>query len=191
MKKILAILLTLITILSICSPLALAADTQENYPVIYVSGYGSNIFSEKGNTASEVYYPTGADVGAIVKEAIFPCLKELAAGIITNNYDKYCDELYNAIHPIYENLVLSPDGTTKDNSGRGENLNLPVRLAYKRFSGGEVNFPYDWRLSPETSARELDAFIDKVLAETGADKVNIIARCLGGNVVSAYLQNFS
>ena len=191
MKKPLSVILAVIMMLSVLAPLTLAADTQKSYPVVYVTGYGPNIFSEKGNTQSEVYYPTGADVGAIVKEAIFPCLKELAAGVITNNYDKYCDELYNAIHPIYENLVLAPDGTPKDNSGRGENLNLPVRLEYDRFSGGKVNFPYDWRLSPETSAQELDAYINKVLAETGADKVNIIARCLGGNVVSAYLQNFS
>ncbi len=191
MKKIIAVILAVIMISGIMAPLTLAADTQKNYPVVYVTGYGPNIFSEKGNTQSEVYYPTGADVGAIVKEAIVPCLKELAAGVLTNNYDKYCDELYNAIHPIYENLVLAPDGTPKDNSGRGENLNLPVRLNYNRFSGGEENFPYDWRLSPETSAEELDSFINKMLAETGAAKVNIVARCLGGNVVSAYLENFT
>lgn len=189
LKKFLSTVLCLILVCGMVMPIASAAET-EIYPVVYVTGYGPNIFAEKGNINSEVYYPTGADVGAIVKEAMAPCLKELAAGIVTGNYDKYCDELYNSIHPIYENLVLAPDGTPKDNSGRGENPN-EIFLDYTRFTGGEETFPYDWRLSPETSADELDKFIDTMLAATGAKKVNIIARCLGGNVVSAYLQNYA
>lgn len=186
-KKFLAIFLSVMIGIGIVLPVAASDDNK--YPVIYVTGYGPNIFSEKGNPHSEVYYPTGADVGAIVKNAIAPCLEELAVALVTNNYEKYCDELYNAIHPIYENLVLAPDGTPKDNSGRGENVTAPTQLKYDRFSGGEVNFPYDWRLSPETSAEELSCFVDKVIKDTGKSKVNIVARCLGGNVLSAYLQN--
>ena len=188
LKKILSLALCVLMAFGMLVPTASAAE--ENYPIVYVTGYGPNIFAEKGNSNSEVYYPTGADVGAIVKEAIAPCLKELANGLVTGNFDKYCDELYNSIHPIYENLVLAPDGTPKDNSGRGENPNH-IFLDYTRFSGGEETFPYDWRLSPETSADELDKFIDTMLAATGAKKVNIIARCLGGNVASAYLQNYA
>ncbi len=188
LRKALSLALCLIMIFGMTVPMASAAE--EKYPVIYIAGYGANIFAEKGNSRSEVYYPTGADVGAIVKEAITPCLTELAIGLVTGNYDKYCDELYNSIHPIYENIVLAPDGTPKDNSGRGENPKH-IFLDYERFSGGEETFPYDWRLSPETSADELDKFIDTMLAATGAKKVNIIARCLGGNVLSAYLQNYA
>ncbi len=188
MKKIIALTLALMLTLALFVPAASAAE--EKYPVVYVTGYGPNIFAEKGNMESEIYYPTSEDIGAIVKEALVPCLTELATGIASNDYKKYCDELYNAIAPIYEDLVLAPDGTPKDNSGRGEDPNQ-IFLDYSRFSAGEETFPYDWRLSPETSAEELDAFIDTMLRETGAKKVNIVGRCLGGNVVSAYLENFS
>lgn len=34
----------------------------------------------------------------------------------------------------------------------------------------------------------MSIFVDRVLAATGKEKVNIIGRCLGGNIVSAYLQ---
>ncbi len=188
-KKVLSLLLTLLLVFSAIAPIASAAD-QEKYPVIYISGYGTPLYAEKGNTKSEVYYPTGADIGAIVKEAIEPCLKELAIAMATGNYDKYCDELYKAFHPVYENLSLAPDGTPKDNSGRGENPNS-IHLNYSRFSGGEVGFPYDWRLSPEFCADELSAFVDRVITKTGKSKVNIVGRCLGGNVLSAFLQNYS
>ena len=188
-RKILSVVLTVLMICCVFVP-AVSASAAENYPVVYVTGYGPNIFAEKGDTQSDIYYPTGADIGAIVKKALIPCLTELAGATATGNYDKYCDELYNAIHPIYENLVLAPDGMPKDNSGRGEDPNS-VHLEYDRFTGGDCVFPYDWRLSPEYSADELAKYIDTVLAKTGAKKVNLIGRCLGGNVVSAYLQNHS
>ena len=159
-----------------------------NYPVVYVTGYGPAIYAEKGNKNSEAYWPTSEDTGAIIKEAIGPCLKELAIALVTDNYDKYCNELYNAIHPIYEDICLAPDGMPKDNSGREENPNY-IFLDYSRFSAGEETFPYDWRLSPEYSAAELSTFVDTMIRETGSPKVNIVARCLGGNVLSAYLQN--
>ncbi len=188
LKKLLSLTLSILMLFSVCAPLVSATEN-EIYPIIYISGYGTDLYKEKGNYSSEQIYPTGADIGAIVKEAIEPCLKELASGIVTSNFDKYCDELYNSIAPVYEDLVLSPDGTVKDNSGRGENPDGRISLSYRRFSCGEVGFPYDWRLSPETSATELSVFVDKVLAQTGKSKVNILGRCLGGNVLSAYLQN--
>ena len=98
MKKLLSLILALLMIFA-CTSVAFAAE--EKYPVIYIPGYGSDLYAEKGNKNSELIYPTGADVGAIVKEAIAPCLKELALAIATGDYDKYCDELYNAVHPIY------------------------------------------------------------------------------------------
>ena len=169
MKKLLSLILALLMIFA-CTSVAFAAE--EKYPVIYIPGYGSDLYAEKGNKNSELIYPTGADVGAIVKEAIAPCLKELALAIATGDYDKYCDELYNAVHPIYEDLVLAPDGMPKDNSGRGDNPNS-VWLDYARFSHGETFFAYDWRLSPEYCAEQLVDRIDVVLKKTGAKKVSI------------------
>ncbi len=191
MKRIISLALVLVLTLTLFVPAVSAANAKAKaYPVIYVQGYGAPIVAEKGNSKSEVYYPTSEDIGAIVEEALVPCLTELAMGIASSDYDKYCDELYNAIAPIYEDVVLAPDGTARGKSGP---MYLPSDYLtdYDRFSGGTGYFSYDWRLSPEVIAKELAAYIDRTLARTGAKKVNLIGRCLGGNVVSAYLENFS
>ena len=188
-KKFLTLILVALMIFGgFSTPPVLSHAKAGSYPVVYVTGYGPNIFAEKGNSNSEVYWPTSEDTGAIIKEAIAPCLKELAIALVTDNYDKYCDELYKSIHPIYEDICLAPDGMPKDNSGRGENPNH-IFLQYDKYSAGDETFPYDWRLSPEYSAAELSTFVDTMIRETGSPKVNIVARCLGGNVLSAYLQN--
>ncbi len=188
-KKLISLFLTLLLVFTAMTPLAAAEEAQaEKIPVIYISGYGTNLYKEKGDTKSEAIYPLEVDLAAAVKEAISPLLTELANGYATGNWDKYCDEIYNAVAPIFEEIVLAPDGTPKDNSGRGEKLS-GKHLSYSRFSGGEVNLPYDWRLSVETSAEMLSELVDKVREEQGVDKVNIVARCLAGNVLSAYLQN--
>ena len=188
-KKIISVLLATILIFSAMAPAASAVgEAKPIYPVVYVTGYGPNIFAVKGDMTSEIYWPTSEDLGAILKEAIGPCLKELAVALVTDDFSKYCDELYKAIHPIYEDISLAPDGMPKDASGRGENPNH-IFLMYDKYTGGDETFPYDWRLSPEYSAAELSTFVDTMIRETGAPKVNIVARCLGGNVLSAYLQN--
>ena len=47
-RKLLSILLAAILLFSAFAPMALAAD-EEKYPVIYISGYGSSLYKEKGN----------------------------------------------------------------------------------------------------------------------------------------------
>ncbi len=50
-------------------------------------------------------------------------------------------------------------------------------------------FPYDWRLSPKDTAVQLGAEVSRVLSQTGAQKVDIVAHSLGGLVLKQYLNN--
>jgi pimeloyl-ACP methyl ester carboxylesterase len=50
-------------------------------------------------------------------------------------------------------------------------------------------FPYDWRRNINSSATLLLDYIDQVRAETGSDKVNILAHSMGGNLTRAVLAN--
>lgn len=187
--SVISMLLSIILIFSVVCPMAFAADTEEkNYPVIYISGYGGNLYKEKDNSKSEMIYPLDIDLEATLKKALEPIGTELANGFLTGNWDKYCDEIYNTVAPLFEGIVLNPDGTTKDNSGRGFPLSGKY-LNKSRFSGGEAALPYDWRLSVETSAEMLSTLVDEVMRIHKVDKVNIVARCLAGNILSAYLKN--
>ena len=183
-KKTLSLLLCLVMTMAIMAPAAAAASNP--YPVVYLEGYGGALYAEDGNTSSELIYPTNTDVGGTIKEALLPCLKELANGLVTDNYDKYADALYNAAAPIWADIVLNKDGTAKDGSGDSFiNGNLIWKSYSAELSG--YRFAYDWRLSPYDIADELKVYIDNVMSATGKDKVNLVGRCLGGNMITAYL----
>lgn len=189
LKKALSLLLCFVMAASVALP-AMAAE--ESYPVVYLEGYGDALYkSDSKRSGDTKIYPTNADVGAIVKEALEPCLKELANGLITDNYDKYCDELYNAVAPIYKDLVLDKNGEASDGSGDGYNPKTQ-KLSLKKYSDtlSGYRFHYDWRLSPLDVADELKIYIDRVKAHTGKSKVALVGRCLGGNMISAYLAKY-
>lgn len=79
MKKILSVLMVFTMLFSLAVPSF--AEGYEELPTIYVMGAHKNdIYNSKGETI----YPLQSDIGAIIKEALEPCLKELAKGFITN-----------------------------------------------------------------------------------------------------------
>ena len=92
-------------------------------------------------------------------------------------------------------LACSLDGTAPENTGIDpmnpvyDTHKLPAFAPEDGMYEGYFKFRYDWRLSCEHNAEILEAFINKVCSEKGYSKVNLVGRCLGGNVVSAYLEN--
>lgn len=56
------------------------------------------------------------------------------------------------------------------------------RLSTEGYVQGEdlFQFDYDWGQSNITTAQELAAFVDQVLAQTGADRVDIVSHSMGG-----------
>ncbi len=191
MKKLISVFLAVIMMLTVMTPLAFANAVAGKYITIYVEGYGHSLYKNNVKSDENKIYPVEVDVAASVQEALMPCLKELANGMVTDNFDKYCDALYDAVAPIYEQLRLSPNGEAEDGSGWGGNM-LTNGYSVSRnnaFSGGRITVQYDWRLSVEHNAEILEQFIDRVCREQKVEKVNLLGRCLGGNIVSAYLQN--
>ena len=72
----------------------------------------------------------------------------------------------------FEGLITELEG-----SGYVENTNLFV-------------FPYDWRKSNAESAEKLKDKINKILVDTGADKVDLVAHSMGGLVAKKYIADF-
>lgn len=190
MKKVLSVILSLLMIFAVMAPAVSAAN--EKTVTIYVEGYGDGLYGKSGEQAFPV------DLGLVdkIKEMLFDLLSDLAWAKLTGDYSAYSDGLYELIAPAYADLKLDNNGEATDENGNpyfGLGFDPLERTEFNggRFSNGYYRFRYDWRLSVEYNAGLLEQYIDKIVGMTGATKVNLIGRCLGGNIVSAFLQNAS
>ncbi|MBQ7118166.1 MAG: hypothetical protein IJN88_08155 [Clostridia bacterium] len=185
MKKTVSVFLALIMIFSCILPAAAAEDAEE-IPTVYVIGAHKNdIYNADGKTI----YPIEADLGATIKEALLPCLSELAMGMLTDDFSGYAEEFNSSMAPIYEELILDKNGNVTN--GSYTRFHYTTENFPKKDSGYGVwdyRFWYDWRLSPTDTAAELKDCIDRVIEVTGKDKVQIIGRCFGANVIASYLE---
>lgn len=184
MKKILSVIICMTIILSCFAP-SFASEPEE-YPTVYVIGAHKNdIYNAQGETV----YPLNADLGAIIKETLGPCLKELAKGMITNDYTSYAEEFNASWSPIFKDLILDKNGEVTNGSyTRFQTETDHLAGKTSGFGPWDCRFWYDWRESPIKTAHELKAHIDKVMELTGKDKVQLIGRCYGANVITAYLE---
>ena len=185
MKKFISFLLSLTLVFSLAVP-CFAAEDAEEYPTVYVIGAHKN---EIFNAKDEKIYPIEADIGARIKEAIIPCLEKLAIGMLTDDYEEYAEEFNSAMAPIFEELILDKNGDVSNGSytmyySSTENI-IGKTSGYSVWDG---RFWYDWRESPIKTAGELKLHIDNVISATGKDKVQLIGRCYGANVIAAYLE---
>lgn len=187
MKKLMSVVLACVMIFTALIP-SFTAGAQENYVTIYVGGYGGALVDANGEY---IWYDGPKESMVAGLEAVLDeILDDLAFGVLTGDYTEYCDKLYNAMAPAFADLVLDKNGEASDGSGLGfDMLTSGYSVNYNHFSTGSIDFRYDWRLSCEHNAEILEAFIDRVCSEKGYSKVNLVGRCLGGNVVSAYLEN--
>lgn len=185
MKKAVSLILCIVMIFALAIP-GFAADVTEELPTIYVIGAHKNdIYNSKGETI----YPIQDDVGAIIKDALLPCLEKLALGMVVNDFTEYAEEFNAAMSPIYEELILDKNGDVS-NSSYTRFYSEPEKVKGKTsgYAVWDCRFWYDWRESPIKTAGELKEHIDAILEATGKSKVQLIGRCYGANVIAAYLE---
>lgn len=82
------------------------------------------------------------------------------------------------------------DGSRADWTWTRETLRDRKNAAGK-YSATAYQFYYDWRLDPLVTADTLRRYIEDVLYVTGAEKVALYGRCLGSNVVAAYMNKYN
>ena len=214
LKKSLALLLTLIMIMSLSS-VAFAKTTQwisqslSDIPVIRISGDGEKLVDENGNKV--FHYKDFASIldsgdeededdSALVESIANIMLPFLIDGLLNDNWDPYYKNLQNEISQLFENSLLDKDGNAQYGTGlRQERINKMNTTRHndqawvnsegvKHYVHDRYWFYYDWRLDPIETAGKFKSFIDDIIASTDcADEVGIIASCLGTNVVTAYL----
>ncbi len=187
LKKSLCLILTAIIALMSAAPCFAAYDEK---PTVYVTGAQTNdLYSADGKRI----YPLddSLDAGQIIKDALAPCLEKLVIGFITGDYEDYAQEFYDVFVPIYEDVALDKNGEVSDGSHPQYNIyNCRTPQKSSGYDQWDYRFWYDWRISPMIAADELKTYIDMVKAATGEDKVNLMGRCYGANVIAAYLVKY-
>ena len=213
-KKIISItlcFLMLVTTMSLAFTTVAVGDSCDCgvTPVLYIKGR-TNIYKDTSlGTDSEnlAEMNFSGDTGAIVDTAA-NILSAFGMALLTDEWDNYCDVLFEEIKPLYDGYKLNNDGEKDEGntSGIAESWQLENLLdSYENGSEGSVKnmhtkyakewaqfaqFQYDMRLDPRDNADDLNVAIKRIMELTGHDKVNIICRCEGNVIVNAYLNEY-
>ncbi len=181
MKKVISVFLSVLMIFSVCAVGVSAYDYKENdYPVLMIEGQGHHLYTADGEKA----YPAEFSTDEIL-EKVKGCLPSLAKALVTGDYTEYAGNFRDAIAPYYEKILLDENGDRVDGSYFAyENVGGLRKAKNKPY---DYAFGYDWRLDPFTVSESLDKAIDKIIAQTGKSKVNVSGRCMGSNILAAYM----
>lgn len=199
MKKALSVILSLVMLVGCLSVMGVgivnAADYVA-YPTVYINGGRGSLYKTDGTKIAPVEPPEG-----FLADAVKDCIGDLAKAVVTGKEEDlqaYKEKLVSWIAPLYDDIRLDNNGERTEpvivGYGKTGYFTIPDTLP-NRISGGEYPlqayiYYYDWRLDPYETAAELDGYINKIMAATGRDKVNLVGRCEGGCPLMAYLEAY-
>ncbi len=212
MKKILSIVLALVLTALVLSPVGAVAQTTEadgcdcGYtPIIYVRGRAwilkdKNLPRDIENGNPDLPYISEDKLKAVLEEVV----PIYAQCYVKDDFAPFKEIITQRFKEIYADYALDTNGNITNNSG------LSVEDDWKNKNiidnhkpNGSIDTPqksmielykyfyqYDCRLDPCDTADDLYEFIQKIKEVTGHKKVKVLARCLGTNIFSAYLDEY-
>lgn len=202
MKKIISVLLVTVMLFAVMAPMASAV--YEKTPVVYVRGNGDGIYYEDGTLCVAQFEDLFADNGeeeddGIDKDTIVetvvnilkPFVKE---GMIFDKWDNYGRAIYEEIKPLFPDAALDYEGNPTKGTGVLQSVmddaNKAAKSSWYYDNNSAYCFAYDWRLSPYDHVDRLHEYVLQVLSTTGQSQVSMYARCMGGSLLSAYLEKY-
>ena len=207
MKKIISLLLAIVMVFTMVMP-SFAAERNnsdnyykpdyDGYPIVVVRGI---------NFGGLIYGSTGELAMTFKAEDIFAMLGNMLKGaIIDKNEDFFIDGVIDFVWSLMGDIASDKDGSSLNKDVTAEyytkalsEYDLEDEFGYQTESGmahtaaeiaGDEHayfFNYDWRLSPEELACELNDLIETAKKDSGKDKVKIVCASMGGMVTTAYL----
>lgn len=194
MKKTISLFLAALMIFSLFVPVsAVSVKTRAKYPMIYFRGNSETIYDEDGNAVYDFEVE-----GDTIKQMAKKILPYFAKGYITNDFDEYYKVFAEEMTKLYDKCILDGDGNPRYGTGISEeqkkNNIIEMNTNYANSAGtfniNSYDFANDWRLDPLTTVDEVDKYINGVLKVTGKDKVCLVCKCLGGDLILAYLAKY-
>lgn len=190
-RKSCALLLVLAMLVSLAALTAFAAD-RAKVPTVYLCGYGSGIVADKTDASSPYVFPAAIPEN-FASEVMNRVKKPLLKGAMLNQWDDFHREVVDLTLSIYGPMALDKNGEASDGSGHPDyeyTYPLPENRSEDGYGIYDYHFEYDWRLDPFVNAAKLNDYVNGVCEATGFEKVNLIGRCLGANIILAYVQQY-
>lgn len=194
MKKLISILLVAVMLLGLAVP-AFAADEEiVKNPIIYIRGNGNPIYDRYGYQS----YPLSVNDDEMTSALVSNLMGDFVKAVTLGKWDEYYDAFEEAVAEYFEGCALDENGNIANDSGIASvcydinetNMNSDYLNEDGNSELFSYNFWYDWRLDPFEIADQLEEYIEHVLAATGAEKVSIVGKCLGGSFLLAYLAKY-
>lgn len=205
MKKLIAIILSTLMLFSVfAAPVSAASNEKhEKTPIIFIAGSSVDICDAEGNIISTGFdVLTDDDEGNMTEEDVIESMVNILIpfvleGLPQDKWDSYGETLYNELAPIWDDTQLDGDGNPKYGTGvsaaeikKWDDNAKKDYTGKKSFKMRDFDFRYDWRLSPYDHVDRLHEYIKAVIKSTGCSQVALVGRCLGGNVITAYLDKY-
>ncbi|MBQ7543054.1 MAG: alpha/beta fold hydrolase [Clostridia bacterium] len=208
MKKALSVVLALCIALSLTVPAFAAQKACDcgDLPIVLVSGMGVLPFTrDAGTPQAEVVFPPHPNIAKCVLRG----LRGLFMTLFTFDVKPFADaaadialdmllpmacdadgnSLYNVAPQLIEGAMSEQDASLYEDAGSAEFA--IIRSAVQAVDADHVYYyNFDWRLDPMTNADDLKAYVDRVLRETGHEKVRLAACSMGGVQTMAYLEKY-
>ena len=181
--------LSLLLIAALLTPVAAYAAPQDDgvNPIIYVIGQTPLYDDPSSPDRRQLAKGAKEDIMEAVKEA----LPYVARAVLFGQWDAYADKAYDMLMLFYGGYGLNENGEVDNGSGPLFTWSeSTLSTDYRSSNPYTYRYEYDARLSPLEIADDLNDYIEAVKRVSGRDKVSIIGRCLGANVMLAYIQKY-
>ena len=183
----------MVLLLSIVPFAAQARDGRFDLPTVYIRGNGQDIYDEDGTLVYD--FDVSTDQIKDIAKAVLPLLLK---GYITNDFTEYYVAFGSEMSKIYDRCQMDENGDPKYGTDisaqlKADNerlMHTDLADANGQYTEAGYNFNSDWRRDPMEVVDDLAVYIDTILETTGAQKVNLLCTCLGGDLVLAYLSKY-
>ncbi len=210
MKKLISILLVLCMVFAGAVPAfagyAEIKDATDD-PVIYIAGDSGSLYYDNDtkefciDKASNLLNNGEGDKKEKIYEAtaniLLPFILE---GIATNKWDNYYAAVEKEIGELFEPVRLDKNGNVPEGSdcgiGKEAKADRERKMSHDyadsngKYGEYTYHYKYDWRLDPIELADDLHEYIEGVKRATNRSRVSIVCKCLGTNVVLAYINKY-